>query len=170
MRDEIITERTRIVPFVAEDIPAIIEMFHEPDSNKFIEPLLNQTDEFYLERLSKNVAENELQPLYWTIFDKATEDFIGTMNLNKFELTNQDQIGIHLGKKYWNKGYGKECCTALLDYAKNVLQMSEVFWIYEEGHEVSKRLAENLGFRPFNEIMDGDCQLNIYRKFLGGNN
>lgn len=163
---EIFTERTRIIPYVREHIPLIMEMLMEPDSNKYIAPMLDRTDEYYQEKLENNVPENEAFLQYFSVFTKDTGDFVGTMNLNKFKPTGHDQIGLHFRRNFWNKGYGVECSKAILDYAKNERKLKEIFWVFEPEHEVSRKLALKLGFEPHLQTSDEWGEVHIYRKNL----
>lgn len=163
---EILTERTRIVPFVREHIPVILEMLKEPDSNKYIAPMLDRTDEFYLEKLESNVPENEARLQFFSVFTQDSNKFLGTMNLNKFKPTGHDQIGLHLCRDFWNNGYGTECAKAILEFAKNERKMKEIFWVFEPEHDVSKKLALKLGFEPHLETKDEWGEVHIYRKVL----
>jgi RimJ/RimL family protein N-acetyltransferase len=166
MEKEILTERTILVPFTADHIPTVIEMWREPDSNKFIEPLLKMSEDLWLEKLEKSVIENNADLQYWSVYHLETDEYIGSLNLNKFSLTGQDQIGVHLARDFWNQGYATELCDSLLKYAVETKKLKVLHWIFELGHDVSKKLALKLGFEPFEEMMDGDCELRIYRKNL----
>lgn len=160
---ELLTERARIVPYIEEHIPAILDMFAEPDSNLFIEPLLNGTEESYIERLQLNLKRNEDFLQYFSVFDKENGDFIGTLNLNEFDDTGYIQIGLHLVRKYWNKGYGFELCQPLVKYGFENRDIEALHWIFEIGHDVSKKLAGKLGFQAFLKMNLRGCDLEIWK-------
>ncbi|MBD3637159.1 MAG: GNAT family N-acetyltransferase [Crocinitomicaceae bacterium] len=165
---EMLTERTRIVPYSEEHIPDIIRMFQEPDSNKFIRPLQGKTPQEWEQRLRSNIFKNQQLLQIWSVYHLENGDFVGTLNLNKFASTDIDQLGLHLTVKYWGQGYGYELCQKILDYAVQVRQLKEVHWIFEAGHTASKNLALKLGFKPFKEMMDEEfgCELYLYKKML----
>ncbi|MEX1000867.1 MAG: GNAT family N-acetyltransferase [Crocinitomicaceae bacterium] len=157
------TERTEIIPFVKDHIPLIIQMFHEPDSNRFIRPLHGKTDEEFREILENKVDKNQKLLQWWTVFHRDTSDFIGTLNINEFNETGYIQLGVHLSVKYWKQGYAFELCQTMLAYAFEVRNLQVLYWVFEKGHTTSKKLAEKLGFKPFKEMEDRGCPLWVYK-------
>ncbi|UKN01806.1 GNAT family N-acetyltransferase [Paracrocinitomix mangrovi] len=160
-----ITARAKLIPYTKEHIPDIVKMFQEPDSNKFIRPLQNQTIEEWVVRLSNNAIKNQELLQFWSVYHKDTNEFIGTMNLNKFSDTVIDQIGLHLARDFWGQGYGFELCQPIVKHAFEVRQLKELFWVFEEGHEASKKLALKLGFKQDKQMEDElfDCVLWLYK-------
>lgn len=159
-----ITERTRIIPYDRTHIADILKMFAEPDSNKFIFPLQNKTEEEYIVRLSENAQKNKEKLQYWSVYELETNTFIGTMNLNVFLATGQDQLGLHLAREFWGKGFGFEICKPLVEYAFEVRKLPVLYWVFEKEHVVSQKLATKLGFTPSSEMVEegSGCELIIY--------
>lgn len=162
---ELETDRARILPFTEAHIPDVLEMFAEPDSNKFIAPLLYMDPNQWIDRLQENAVKNQQLQQYWSAYDKSTGEFIGTLNLNKFSDTPFDQVGLHLSRQFWNQGYGYEMCSELILYAFEVRKLVELHWVFEDGHDVSKKLALKLGFEPFTTMREEKFKLDleIYR-------
>ena len=78
------TTRTTITPLAKSDIPEIMEMYHEPDSNKFIPPLLDKNEDYYIDFLNKKIEYNKNEIGFWTVRHTTDNAFIGTVNLNQF--------------------------------------------------------------------------------------
>ena len=157
------TQRTTIIPLSASDIPEILEMYHEPDSNTFIAPLLNKTDDYYREFLSTKITNNEREIGFWVVRDTRTKVFMGTVNLNQFADTDMVHIGCHLKKALWGKGYAFELMTCLRDYGINQRKLDAIHGVLNAKHSVSKKLLEKLSFQPFEEQREEDKLLLIYR-------
>ena len=157
------TKRCILVPYNESHISDIMEMFREPDSNRFIQPLRISNEDFWLEKLETNVVKNKELLQFWSAYHLENGDFVGTLNLNKFADTDLNQLGVHLSRKYWNQGYGYELCKPLVDYAWKERKLNELHWVFESEHAVSGKLAEKLGFKPFADMTKDGCELMIYQ-------
>lgn len=157
------TARTFITPISENDFSEILEMYNEPDSFKFITPLLDKDDAFYLEFLKGKVETNKSILGFWTVRDRTTNNFIGTVNLNQFKNSEIIHIGSHLSNKFWNKGFSTELLPALIDYGFNVRKLEYINAILSIDHIVSKKLLTKLGFEFFEEFeIEGEV-LHLYR-------
>lgn len=145
------TERTEMrfpLPFVTPKI--IVEAIDDEDTIKFIDavPSMKYTEENavsfmdFLRYTAKSGEELELG-----IFDAATNKFIGMCTL---ENINREycvcELGYWLSKAYVGKGYMTECVKAIIQYAKNELQMKSVNAFVITEHKKSIALLERLGF------------------------
>ena len=161
---KIVTRRAYIVPFEEDHIPEILEMLQEPDSNRYIRPLQGQSLEQMEARLRENLNKNKVKLQFFAAFDAENNSFIGTLNLNKFENSGLQQLGVHLSRKYWGKRYGFELCESLLTYAQNSLDIKDIHWIFETENEASRKLALKLGFNPDHTIDENGWLLEVYKK------
>jgi RimJ/RimL family protein N-acetyltransferase len=141
------TQRTVIKPLNEEDIPAIIEMYAEPDSNKYIAPLVGKSVNEYTVFLQNKIETNKGDLGFWSVFSKDSNVFIGTVNLNQFAKLNVIHIGCHLKREYWNQEYGFELMEALINYGFEERKLDFIYAIIEEGHVVSNKLFDSLGFK-----------------------
>jgi len=89
------TARTISTPLVKEDFDTLIEMYLEPDSNKYIKPLNDKSREFYLDFLNEKLSQNEIAIGFWGVRSSTTNAIIGTTNLNFFEPIGAYHIGCH---------------------------------------------------------------------------
>ncbi|GHU26698.1 N-acetyltransferase [Spirochaetia bacterium] len=106
------------------------------DAEKITEWLNDLEITLNLNLYSKNVNnENEIEILknvskdhYYSIIDKNKNEIIGCCSFKSIDHLNQTaEIGIYIGNKnYWNKGYGSEALTLLLDYGFKALNLHNV--------------------------------------------
>ena len=160
---ELYSKRTRIEPFNAEDISKVIEMYNEPESFKFIKPLIGQTDNFYTKFLKDKINSSKIELEYWKVIENESGDFIGTLNLNQFASTSMTQIGCHLKRTFWNKGFATELLRTILEYAIEEKNYSEVFGIFEPENIASKRIFEKLEFIKCENQTFLKTELSIYK-------
>jgi len=157
------TTRTTITPLAESDIPEMMEMYREPDSNKFIPPLFDKDDDYYNDFLSTKIENNKSDVGFWTVRDLTQNTFIGTVNLNQFADTNMIHIGCHLKRDFWNQGYAYELMSRLRDHGIEDKQLSAIHGIFNEEHIVSAKLLKKLKFTFFESRIENEKQLNIYR-------
>ena len=97
----------------------------------------------------------------WAVVEKESGRIVGKAGLTDGEL------GYHIYPSYRNRGYASEACLAVLSYAKEELELSEVFLKVKEDNTTSCALAEKLGFRKkeklFQDIAESYCILYVQR-------
>ena len=157
------TARTHIRPLQFEDFDEIISMYHEPDSNKYIQPLEGKSDAFYRAFLSRKLESNLTTHQFWVARELAENQLIGTLNLNQFAETNMIHLGCHLSMKYWNQGFGKELMSRIIEFGFRERQLEQIFAFIDQRHEVSLKLFHNLGFKHFENRMLGGVYLQILK-------
>jgi len=159
------TERTILSPLKEEDFQAIISMYLEPDSNKFIPPLQNKSAEEYQDFLQKKILKNDHPKGHgvWVIRLKETQEFIGTANLNLLEALQLTHLGAHLARATWGKGYATEVLHSLSHYGLKTLELSAVHALVEEQNHASKNMLKKIGMSYFETIELYGTQVMLYR-------
>lgn len=143
-------------------------MYHEPDSNTYIPPLLNKTDQEYLDFLTMKVNTND-HPKglgFWTIRALETQKFIGTANLNVMHLLEITHMGCHLSKAIWGQGFATEVMAAMCNYGLKSLELPVVYAICSVDHVVSKKMLLRTGlvYDKTIQLRGEDVELFLIRK------
>jgi RimJ/RimL family protein N-acetyltransferase len=83
------------------------------------------------------------------IIDIGNDESIGICSFHDLDHVNQTgEIGIFIGNKnYWNKGYGTEALTLLLDYGFKALNLHNIMLRVFEYNNNAKRCYEKVGFK-----------------------
>lgn len=157
------TERTTIIPLIESDIPEILEMYLEPDSFKYINLHKDKSKEYYQVFLQDKIAANKKVLGFWSVRLHATNEFLGTVNLNQFQDSEITHVGCHLKSVAWNKGFATELMKELIKYGFEVRKLKAIHGIVEEGNIISAKLMKRLGFDFIKELIDKELKLNIYR-------
>ncbi|MFT5858239.1 MAG: ribosomal-protein-alanine N-acetyltransferase [Flavobacteriaceae bacterium] len=160
------TPRTLCRPLCEADFEAILKMYAEPDSHKFVAPLKGKSIEEYRAFLTKKLENNESDVGFWSIFLVESNELIGTANLNRFQNTEMYHIGCHLKRSWWGQGYAYEVLTELRDFGFNSQNLTEIYGIIEKEHTVSAQLMQKMGFKLFEERTLDGSQLHFFRSSI----
>lgn len=151
------TKRCVVREFSMEYLDELFALYEGEGMTDYIEPLYPYEEE-------KAYQEAYIEYMYgfygygmWLVCDKKTGKLIGRAGVeHREELGGAMELGYAIGVPYQRQGYAMEVCRAILDYARDELQMTEINCLIEEGNTVSERFAEKLGFSLRNSlVLDG---------------
>ncbi|SEL06678.1 GNAT family N-acetyltransferase [Paenibacillus sp. OK003] len=84
---------------------------------------------------------------YWPLFEKDSEVFVGCCGLRPYSPEEEIyELGFHLTRDYWGKGYAMEAARAVIDYAFGELKVKALFARHHPDNEVSRHMLSKLGF------------------------
>jgi RimJ/RimL family protein N-acetyltransferase len=85
----------------------------------------------------------------YSIIDKETNELIGNCGYVHLDHLNQTgEIGIFIGNKnYWNRGYGTEALTLLLDYGFKALNLHNIGLTVLSFNKRAIKSYEKVGFK-----------------------
>lgn len=145
------TKRTEMkfpLPFITPQI--IKDAINDKETIEFMSaiPTMEYTEKDALNFIEfLKYTENSNEELELGIFDINTKKFIGMCTLeninNKYSVC---ELGYWLDKKYVGKGYMTECANAIIQFAKNELNMKSINAFVVTEHKKSILLLERLGF------------------------
>ncbi len=84
---------------------------------------------------------------HYAILLKSTDELVGAGGIKNIDLKNKKcEIGYWIGKKFWDKGYGKDAVSLLIHIAFTSLGMNRVYATVFAFNERSLNLLRSLGF------------------------
>ena len=85
----------------------------------------------------------------YSIIDLETEKLIGNCGFLDIDYVNQTaETGIFIGdKKFWNKGYGTEALSLLIDYGFKALNFHNIMLKVYEYNKSAIKCYEKIGFK-----------------------
>lgn len=100
----------------------------------------------------------------WAIELKETGKFIGDCGITIQNIDGSDlpEIGYHINKKYWKKGFAKEAARAVRDWAFNNLDYDALYSYMNVTNIASYKTASSIGMKRINEYNDGLENLYVY--------
>ncbi|TQS76214.1 GNAT family N-acetyltransferase [Ornithinibacillus gellani] len=96
----------------------------------------------------------------WAVVLKEEDTFIGDCGITMQDIDGirLPEIGFHIIKKYWNKGYATEAASACKEYAFNVLGYSEIFSYTTLNNIPSQKVAKKIGMEAYKFFEKNDEQ------------
>lgn len=142
------TERILFSKWTKTDLDLARLLWGDPDVTRFISASGRFTESEIESRLNLEIQNGQdFQVQYWPIFDKQDEELIGCCGLRPFKNeSNAFEIGFHLRKKYWGKGYAKEAASQVISYAFNECKASSIYAGHHPKNEASGKILKKLGF------------------------
>jgi [ribosomal protein S5]-alanine N-acetyltransferase len=138
-----------------EDAEQAFKIYSDPEVTRF---LITKVDsvESSLNLLQRWLAKATLWNNgtgFWAIVTKETGEIVGTIILIQLQdedenLTQDYEIGWHLKKSSWGKGYATEAAKAILDYGFKVLKLSTIYAIARSENTASLCVIQRLGMIP----------------------
>ena len=88
--------------------------------------------------------------IFWMAHIKDNDEPIGFVSVDEIEPNVYGNLGIAIGEKYVNKGYGSELLNETIEYIKSI-NGKEIHYSHFKENEASKRLALKFGFQFYKE-------------------
>lgn len=142
------TDRTIIREICVDDLEELYNMYNDELIRKFLEPLYEYEEE-------KLFTEKYIEHMYglygyglWIVLDKISGELIGRVGIEIRNIDGEEknELGYSIKREYRNKGYAFETCKAVLEYARDILDMEEMFCVTSENNQISRYLSAKLGF------------------------
>jgi RimJ/RimL family protein N-acetyltransferase len=133
------TDRLILRRFSDNDLLDLFEYLADPNVVKY-EPYQPMSMQEVREELDRRIASDEMV----AVVLKSSGKLIGNVYLGKRD-NNALEIGFVFNKNYWNQGYARESCAALIHEAFST-GVDRIFAECDPENQNSWRLLERLGF------------------------
>ncbi|MGN0354611.1 MAG: GNAT family N-acetyltransferase [Muricoprocola sp.] len=150
------TERLLIRESVIEDLESFRLFYEEERENPDIEPLGTEAERALAEYIRYQYPFWDFG--LWSVEKKGTKEVIGRMGLEVYE--DKMELSYLIGRAFRREGYASEAAKAILQYAREKLELKEVYLRTSKGNMISQKLAESLGFqkvgKAYQKILDSE--------------
>lgn len=149
------TERLILREYVKEDFDALFEIFSDRETMQHYPAPFNE------EKTRNWIAWNmENYEKYgfglWAVVLKETGEFIGDCGITIQNIDGEmlPEIGYHIHKKYWRKGFAKEAACAVRDWVFRNTQYNTIYSYMKYTNIGSYSTAIANGMKKVKEYMD----------------
>lgn len=148
------TERLLLRPFRKEDAEEVFVCWErDPDVAKYMFWTSHNDIEKTKEWIAFEIGQIEKEDWYrFAIELKETGELIGTALIYYEEEVVCWEIGYNLGKRYWGKGYTTEAMRKVVDFAVELLGITEIVGRHAKENPASGNVMKKLGFEYEKDI------------------
>jgi RimJ/RimL family protein N-acetyltransferase len=139
------TERLKIRELSESDYDSIARQNADPDVMKFINPVMSpEESQGWFQRLMNYKTMNS--PLgIWPI-ELKTGEWIGWVCIKQLDNSSFNELGYRISKDYWGKGYATEASMNAMEFAKEVMGLTELSAVCLPENKASQKVLEKCGF------------------------
>lgn len=165
--DNLETERLRTRFLTVADIEVWAEFFMDKEAIAFFSMAVYDTHEesarHWIERQLTRYAEQRYG--MQALVNKETNIFVGMCGLmtQKVDSTIELEVGYHVLKKYWGRGYAPEAAKVFIEYAFANKLSDSVISIIDVANVNSQRVAEKNGLEREKQTIYDSLDVYLYR-------
>lgn len=102
---------------------------------------------------------------WWALILKETGEFIGDCGITMQNIDGQilPEIGYHIYKDYWRKGYAKEAASAIKDWAFKHTTFTELYSYMSSDNVASYSTAESIGMVKIKSFFEDNEENLVYK-------
>lgn len=143
------TPRLNLRFYNISDADFILRLLNEPSFLRYIGDRKVRTTSDATEYIQTRLLDSYAKNGYGLYMVETKQDAIpvGMCGLVKRKADEDPDIGFAFLPEYWKQGYALEAARAVLDYARNSLQLKRLLGITIPDNESSVRTLEKLGLR-----------------------
>jgi ribosomal-protein-alanine N-acetyltransferase len=164
------TQRLTLRQFTPDDAAVVLELLNEPSFKKFVGDKGVRTLDDARSYLEKGPLESYVSNGYgvYLTLDTLAELPVGMCGLFKRDNLELPDLGFAFFAHSCGKGYALESARAVIDYARETLDLPMVCAVANPDNVRSTSLPEKLGFlykHPY-RMPNEDIDLNYYELYL----
>jgi RimJ/RimL family protein N-acetyltransferase len=151
------TQRLIIREWIPEaDAAQAFEIYGNPEVVRFLSGIPEESVEnvrVRLQRVTERYTQLNNGSGLWAIVEKQTGEILGTVLLkqlpdNESKPTQDYEVGWHLKKAVWGKGYATEAGLGAIEYGFNILKLPVIYAVVKPENHASMRVTQRLGMVP----------------------
>ena len=149
------TDRLLLRDYTVDDYEALYEIMSDPETMRhYPKPFDEEKTRNWIQWNLDNYRKYGFG--LWAVILKDTGAFIGDCGITLQSIDGEmlPEIGYHIHKKHWRKGYGSEAAKAVRDWVFQHTKYEAVYSYMKYTNEASYRTAMANGMRKVKEYPD----------------
>jgi RimJ/RimL family protein N-acetyltransferase len=126
-----------------------MRIYGDPVAMRFLSPTYPLKDEAAMRANIERVIglnATHAKPMgSWPLFDKDKDNLVGTVLLKPLPNSDRIEVGWHLARDVWGRGYATEAGRAALFHGFDNLGLNKIYAIVDPENTPSIRVTERLG-------------------------
>lgn len=163
-KNKFIQLETKRLLLIKPDINYLYE-FHQLLSDEKIASMSNWPMSQTLAQSSTALSFIIKLDFFWFIILKETNEFVGTISLDKTLVKTKKNLGYSILQKFWNNKYASEACSCLVKYFFDSLGYKKIISLTYPNNIYSYKILEKLNFKYIGIRLDFET-LKKVRKYI----
>ena len=148
------TERLLLREFVPGDVDALAAVLSDPETMRYYPAVLDRDGvAAWIERNRRRYTDAGHG--LWAMVSKSSGEVIGDCGLTRqtVEEVDEIEIGYHVRRNLWGRGYASEAAGACRDYGFERLGAERLISLIRPENVPSRRVAEKVGLTLWKEVV-----------------
>ena len=148
------TERLLLREFVPDDADALAVVLSDPETMRYYPAVLDRDGvAAWIERNRRRYTDAGHG--LWAMVLKSSGEVIGDCGLTRqtVEEVDEIEIGYHVRRNLWGRGYASEAAGACRDYGFERLGAERLISLIRPENVPSRRVAEKIGLTLWKEVV-----------------
>jgi [ribosomal protein S5]-alanine N-acetyltransferase len=157
------TERLSLREFELEDTDALVAILSDPDTMRYYPVSFDHAAVVDWIHRNRTRYTNDGYGL-WAMILRSTSALIGDCGLVRQIVDGVDEleIGYHVRRDLWNRGYASEAAQACRDYAFGRFKVGRLISLIRPENLASRRVAEKNGMTIWKEVTRANLLHYVY--------
>ena len=155
VKEMIETEHLVMREYTLQDFDVLYEIMSDPETmNHYPEPFDEERTRNWIEWNISNYKEYGFG--LWAVVLKENGEFIGDCGVTIQNIDGElfPEIGYHIHKKYWRRGFGSEAARAVRDWAFKNTSYDRLYSYMKYTNVASYSTALSIGMKKVKEYSD----------------
>ncbi len=143
------TPRMMLRTWTLDDAEAAFAIYGDPEVMHFLGGRPDQNVEETRTRLAeRRIAPQEQHGFcLWAMVEKTTGNVVGSCGLQHLDRGADVEVGYHLARAAWGKGYATEAAAASLRHGFEQLGLRRILAVVNPANHASRRVLEKISMR-----------------------
>jgi ribosomal-protein-alanine N-acetyltransferase len=142
-----------------EDAEQAFTIYGDPEVMHFILSVAESVEAVRQRLKERTALYRELNngTEFWAIVEKETSQIVGAVLLKQLpdsdgNFTQDYEVGWHLKRTAWGKGYATEAGRRALEYGFKVLKLPVIYAVVKPDNDASIQVTQRLGMKPLGRV------------------
>jgi ribosomal-protein-alanine N-acetyltransferase len=140
------TERLVLRTWTPDDDADALTIYRDPEVMYFLGGVTDQSPEDVGRRLTRLIGYHEQHGFgLWAVLEKVSGKVVGACGLKFLEDGAEVEVGYHLARAVWGRGYATEAAGACLRHGFDRLRLEQIVGVVALANHASRRVLEKIG-------------------------
>ena len=150
---KLVGKKCYLSPIDENDVEKFVAWLNDLEVTQYLTALYQRVINI---RNEKEILERLVKEHNYSIIDIETNELLGNCGIMSLDNINQTaEVGLFIGNKnFWNKGYGTEALTLLIDFGFKVLNLHNISLKVVSFNPRAIKVYEKIGFKTIGKLRE----------------